>query len=366
MNSQPDLLYKLAFNFIPNIGAVHAKNLISYCGGIRQVFESNMRTLTKVPGIGEKRAKDILENDALVRAENELDKLSKKDIDIMFYLDETYPQRLRAYHDAPLLLYTRGQMDLNHHRIVSIVGTRKITEYGTIQCERLIDELSAYDCLILSGLAYGVDTCAHRKAVELGTPTVGVLGHGIDQLYPAANRKLASKMMDKGGLISEYPLGTKPDRENFPRRNRVIAGLADAVIVIESAAKGGSMITAEFANEYSKDVFAVPGRISDEFSVGCNHLIKTHKAHLCTSAADIAYINRWDSEAAPRQMTLALELESNEQQVYDLVKTNPNIHLDTLFYKSKIPLADLTSLLLNLEFKGILKSLPGKKYILTH
>lgn len=364
MNDQ-DLLYKLAFTFIPNIGAVTAKNLISYCGGLEQVFRANKRKLINTPGIGESKAHDILTSNALQKAEAELKAIEGKDIKLVFYLDDNYPANLKHYPDSPIILYTKGIADMNAPRLVAIVGTRKVTSYGELQCEKLVEDLQQYNCTIVSGLAYGVDTIAHRQAVACDMPTLGVLGNGMNTFYPAVNRKLAQKMLERGGLISEYPMDTKPDRENFPRRNRVIAGMSDVVVVIESARKGGSMITAEFANSYNKDVFAYPGRTNDEFSEGCNHLIKAHKAHLCTSAEDIAYIMRWDKKAEPRQLKLLIDLTEDEQELYQLIRDNPNIGLDTLHYKSKKPLANISTMLLNMEFNGIIKSLPGKKYILS-
>ncbi len=364
--SDQQLLYKLAFNFIPNIGAVLAKNLISYCGGMEEVFRANKRTLLTVPGVGEKKAQDILNCDALGKAENELKSLKNKDINLIFYLDENYPEKLKHYPDSPILLYAKGDMDLNAQRMVAIVGTRKVTSYGIMECERLVEELMQYNCTIVSGLAYGVDTTAHRKAVQLGIPTIGVLGNGMNGIYPATNRKLATSMLPNGGVLSEYPMDTPPDRENFPKRNRVIAGLSDVILVIESARKGGSMITAEYANNYNKDVFAIPGRSNDEFSEGCNHLIKAHKAHLCTSAEDISYIMRWDKPEGGKQLQLIIELDPEEEPIVVLIKNNPNIGLDSLHYQSKVPLSNLTAILLNLEFKGVIKSLPGKKYILSH
>ena len=360
-------LEKLALNFIPNIGAVTVKNLISYCGGIEYVFTAKKSKLKSIPGIGEIRANDIINgmNKALKSAESELNKLEGKGIKVVFYLDDEYPYKLKQYDDAPLTLYTKGEINLNAPRVVAIVGTRKITSYGIIECEKLISGLQAYDCTIISGLAYGVDTIAHRKSVELGMPTIGVLGNGINKIYPATNKSLATKMLYNGGLISEYPLDTKPDRENFPKRNRVIAGMSDVVVIIESAEKGGSIITAEYANEYNKDVFAIPGRTGDEMSEGCNNLIKHHKAHLCTSAEDIAYIMRWDKAALGVQMELVMDLDEDETRLINLIKAEPKIGLDSLHYKTKIPLALLTTTLLNLEFKGLVKPLPGKKYILA-
>ncbi len=363
--SDQQLLYKLAFTFIPNIGAVTAKNLISYCGGMEQVFRASKRKLSKTPGVGESRANEILNSNALEQAEKELKAIEGRDIKLVFYLDEDYPTNLKHYPDSPILLYTKGVADMNAPRMVAIVGTRKVTPYGEIQCENLVEGLHQYNCTIVSGLAYGVDTVAHRQAVECKLPTLGVLGNGMNMLYPAKNKKLAVKMLEQGGIITEYAMDTQPDRENFPKRNRVIAGMADVVVVIESARKGGSMITAEYANSYNKDVFAYPGRTNDEFSEGCNHLIKSHKAHLCTSAEDIAYIMRWDKTAEPRQMELIIELSEDEQKILELIKTNPNIGLDSLHYKSTFPLANITTMLLNMEFKGLVKSLPGKKYILS-
>ena len=360
-------LEKLALNFIPNIGAVTVKNLISYCGGLENVFIAKKSKLKSIPGIGEIRANDIVNGmkKALKSAEEELKKLAGKDIRVVFYLDEDYPYKLKQYDDAPLTLYVRGALELNAPRVVAIVGTRKITPYGIIECEKLISGLKAYDCTIISGLAYGVDTVAHRKSVELGIPTIGVLGNGINRIYPSTNRSLATKMLDNGGLISEYPMDAKPDRENFPRRNRVIAGMSDVVVIIESAKKGDSIITAEYANDYNKDVFAVPGRTGDELSEGCNNLIKHHKAHLCTSAEDIAYIMRWDKSAPGVQMEMIIDLDEDETKLMRIIKQEPKIGLDSLHYKTKIPLALLTTTLLNLEFKGIVKPLPGKKYILA-
>jgi DNA processing protein len=360
-------LEKLALNFIPNIGAVTARNLISYCGGLKEVFTAKKSRLTSIPGIGESKANDVVNGlqKALKIAEAELQKLDGKDIRILFYLDEGYPTKLKHYQDAPLTLYARGDMQLDATRCVAIVGTRKITSYGIVECEKLVEGLAAYNCTIISGLAYGVDTIAHRKAVELGIPTIGVLGNGINRIYPSTNKSLATKMQSKGGILSEYAMDMQPKRENFPRRNRVIAGMSDVVVIVESAAKGGSIITAEYANEYNKDVFAIPGRVGDEMSEGCNNLIKHHKAHLCTSAEDIADIMRWDRATEGVQMQLVMDLDEDERKLMQYIKEEPNIGLDSLHYKTKIPLALLTTTLLTLEFKGIVKPLPGKKYILA-
>ena len=363
--SNDKLIYKLALSFIPNIGCIHAKNLVSYCGGIEKVFSIKKKEILKIPGIGEKKAEDIVNNNALKIAETELKKLENKDISLLFYLDEEYPSRLKNYPDSPLLLYKKGNANINPDRTVAIIGTRNADAYGTTQCEKLIEELTPYHCTIISGLAYGIDTCAHRKSVELDVPNIGILGTGIDSIYPSTNNKLAEAVIKNGALLSEFQLGTKPDRENFPQRNRIIAAMSDVIVVIQSAIKGGSIITAEYANNYNKDVFAIPGKVTDEMSMGCNHLIKTHKAHLCTSAKDIAYIMRWDQRSAPKQMELYPDLNDKEESLFKLIKDKKEIGMESLLYISTFSISELSSLLLNLEFKGLVKSLPGKKYILA-
>ncbi len=363
--SEEQYLHLLALNFVPNIGSVMAKTLISYCGGIKEVFNTPQKELIKIPTIGQKRANDILSSDTLKQAEEELKHISSNGIKMVSYLDDDYPHRLKHYPDAPLILFYKGEVDFNVNRTVAIVGTRKITSYGTIQCEKLVQELIDYNVTIVSGLAYGVDTCAHRKALELNIPTIGVLGNGLANVYPASNRKIAQQMTQNGGLVSELKYYAKPDRENFPMRNRIIAGMSDVVVVIESGASGGSMITAEIANNYNKDVFAIPGKLGDDYSKGCNQLIKIHKAHLLTSAKDIEYIMRWDQSAIPKQLPLIIDLDDDERQVVNILRENGSLGLDKLHYSSEIPLFKLTSILLTLEFKGLLKSLPGKKYILT-
>lgn len=361
--NEANLIFKLAFNFIPNIGAVNAKNLISYCGGIEEVFKAKKSFLLKIPGIGEKRVLDIIQSDALRLAENELKVIEKKDISIKFYLDKSYPSRLKEYADSPLILYWKGKEIDPNLKTVAIIGTRRPSPYGIAQCEKLVESLKEFNVVIYSGLAYGIDSIAHRKAVEIGCPTYGILGNGMNSIYPSSNRKLAQRMLEYGGIISEFPMDTKPDRENFPKRNRIIAGMADVVIVVESDIKGGSIITAEIANEYNKDIFAVPGRLGDQMSSGCNHLIKTHKAHLLTSVKDIAYIMRWASEPKTQQLELNINLLPDETLLLDFIRSSPQISIDTLLYKSKLNLSRLSAMLLNLEFKGLIKSLPGKNYI---
>lgn len=361
-----DILYKIAITQIPKVGAVTAKNLVSYCGGVAAVFQTSRRELMRVPGVGERIADNILRGDYLERAEQELNFIEKNDIQPIFYLDAAYPERLRHYNDSPIMLYCRGDLDLNAKRTVGIVGTRMPSPQGVAICEELVERLKPYGATIISGLAYGIDIAAHRKSVEQGISTIGILGHGLQTIYPPSHRSIAERMMVNGGVITEFPSDTKPDRENFPMRNRIIAGLCDAIIVVETAKKGGSMITAHMANEYNKDVFAVPGRLKDKNSLGCNHLIKTHKALLLESAADIAYILRWEEldQQKEIQQQLFVELSDAEKIIVNLLNQSEEASIDKLLVETKIVGSELASLLLNLEFKGVVKSLPGKRYTL--
>ena len=362
-----NLLHHIALTLIPDVGPKTAKLLVSYCGSAQAVFKAKKRTLAKIPQIGQKVVNNIADHsDAYDKAEREirfLEKINARAID--FYSDD-YPKRLKHFEASPLVLYARGDMDLNASRTVAIIGTRNPSEQGKIQCEKLIEDLKPYDVQIISGLAYGIDTSAHNTAVDCKMPTIGVMGHGLDRIYPAANKKLAARMIENGGLVTEFPTETKPDRENFPMRNRIIAGLSDVVVVVESKKRGGSIITVEFANAYHKDVFAIPGRINDPLSEGCNRLIKQHKAHLLEGADDIGYIMRWDEydQAKTVQKSLFIEYSPEESMVMDVFKEVEEVTIDELNYKVKSTPSQLAAMLLNLEFKGAIRSLPGKKYIL--
>lgn len=302
--------------------------------------------------------------DILRRAEQEVEFIERNGIQPLFFQDPDYPRRLLQCDDSPLMLYYKGCAKLNAEKVVAIVGTRNITDYGKESCSRLVNDLVDEQVLVVSGLAYGVDTVAHRTAVKAGIPTVGVLGNGLQQIYPAANKKLASEMLANGGLISECLSGTLPDRENFPRRNRIIAGMSDAVVVIESALKGGSLITADLANSYSRDVFAYPGKVTDLYSQGCNYLIRTNRAHLMEKADSLRYVMRWERLKSPeeRQTTIFREFSDEEKRVMDCFGDKNTITLDDIIVGTELPTTKLASLLLNLEFDGILLALPGKRY----
>jgi len=360
-----NLLYKLALSFIPGIGSVTAKTLVSYLGGVKQVFEAGKRELSRIPGIGRARSNEIVSGHAMRQAERSLKLIEKNNSQALFYLDKDYPLRLKNYVSSPLILYVKGNADLNAERMVGIVGTRNPSAEGNHNCEHIVDRLKDYNCSVISGLAYGIDSVAHSRSLQQGIPTIAVLGSGLDRIYPQINKGLSERILGNGSLISEFPFGTKPDRENFPKRNRIIAAFSDALIVVESAAKGGSIITAEYANAFSKDVFALPGRLSDPKSEGCNHLIKTHKAHMFQKIEDLAYICRWDQIPVQQKLSFFADLDENEKELVDLIRKNSPAGIDFLLEHSSVSLTVISSVLLNLELRGIIKSKAGKKYILA-
>ncbi|MBO9675790.1 MAG: DNA-processing protein DprA [Sphingobacteriaceae bacterium] len=361
-------LHKIALTFIKSIGPVTAKNLLAYCGSAENIFSAGKKQLLQIPGIGEKTIEAIRSSDALLRARQELDFIEKHGIEVLFFSDEKYPKRLKNCIDSPILLYAKGTVDFNHQRIISIVGTRNATSYGKNLCKELCEVLAPYNVLIVSGLAYGIDVTAHKECLANNIPTVGVLGHGLDRMYPKIHKTVAQKMVLNGGLLTEFPILTNPDRPNFPQRNRIIAGIADATIVVEASIKGGALITAEIANSYNKDVYAFPGRTTDVFSEGCNFLIKTNRAGLINHADDLIYYLGWDDEVKEKkkqaQTTLQLSLTPNEQRVVDALQRG-QLSIDELCIQLNMQQSKLAIVVLTLEMQGIIVSLPGKIYKLV-
>jgi DNA processing protein len=359
-----EYLHIIALTKTPKVGPVVGKTLISYCGGIEAVFSESKKNLLKIPGIGSLFVENFRPDNALKEAELEMEFILKNEIQMLSFLDSKYPKRLLNVESGPLILYYKGNAELNNHRVVSVVGTRKPSEYGKQLCEKIVEGLQPYQIMLVSGLAYGIDAIAHRKSVDVDIPTVGVLGHGLDRFYPADHKSLANRMIQHGGVITEFTSGTIPDRENFPMRNRIIAAMSDAIVVIESKRKGGSIITAEFGNDFNRDVFALPGPVTDERSEGCNKLIKQNKAHLIESAADIAYIMRWEEIDAHKviQQQLFVELTEDESKMISIIRDAKEITIDSLTYRMAMTPSDVSGMLLTLEFKGLLRSLPGKKY----
>ena len=362
MDTDASLIYKIAITKVPSIGPKTAKNLISYLGGLDNVFAASKKELQTVPGVGLKTADLILNKAYFEAAEKEVAYLAKHNIDTHFYLDDTYPKVLRNYEDQPVLLYTKGVVDFNHRRSVGVIGTRNATSRGTAFTEKLVADFAAADIHVISGLAHGIDGAAHKAACDNGLYNMAVLGHGIDTVYPAAHRGLAKRVEECGMLVTEFGIGVKPDRERFPMRNRIIAGLCDALLVIESKERGGSMVTVEFAENYNKDVFAVPGRTSDVYSKGCNKLIRRHKAGLIENIDDLLYFMNWDVEEGGHQSELFVELTEEEHKVVEVIRQHGEIEIDFLVKTLGITQSNLAPLLLNLELNNLVQALPGKKY----
>lgn len=362
--SEQQLIYQIGLTLIRGIGDINGKKLVAYCGSPEAVFNENTAALLKIPGIGKSTVNLLKSQQVLKQAESEIEFIQKFNIRPLFYTEPGYPARLLNCDDGPLMLYFKGKADVNAKRFISIVGTRRATNYGKSRCEEIIEELRSRDVVIVSGLAYGIDSCAHRKSLELGVNTIGVLGHGLDRIYPAQNRKLAEKMIEQGGLMTEFISNTKPDRENFPKRNRIVAGMVDAVLVIESDRKGGALITAEIANSYNRDVFAVPGRIGDDYSRGCHFLIKTNRAALVENGNDIAYFMGWEEKKIDQksQTELFVNLTDEQKLILKTIQEHKEIAIDQLTQKTKLSTSKVASSLLNLEFEGFVKSLPGKLY----
>ncbi|WP_347838671.1 DNA-processing protein DprA [uncultured Draconibacterium sp.] len=361
-----DLKYKLALSMLPGIGGILARNLVAYIGSPEGVFSQSAKALTKVPGIGQLYAKQIKNSNILPKAEKELEYIERNGIGVHFYTDATYPRRLKNCVDAPLIIYTRGNMNLDTERIISIVGTRNATAYGKSLVETLCSEFAArnYKIVIVSGLAYGIDIQAHRSALKHNLPTVGVVAHGHDILYPAIHKDTARKMLETGGIITDFPSGSKIDPSNFLKRNRIIAGLADATIVVESAKKGGALVTADIASSYNRDVFAFPGRSGDPYSKGCNQLIRRNGATLIEDIDDLEYFMGWEKgdKADAVQSSLFVDLNPEEQKVADLLKEKGELFIDQISAELQLPVSRVSAMMLNLEFKNVLTALPGKMY----
>ena len=368
MNSDEQLKYQIALTLLPGVGPVLAKNLVSYCGSVENIFKKKRANLERIPGIGADRAAAIVSHDVFERAEKEVAFVRKHKITTLFYTDKEYPLRLRNCDDAPPLLFLKGTCDLNAKRLVAIVGTRNSTAYGKEITEQLVADLAKYDAVIVSGLAYGIDILAHKAAVKHNLPTVGVMAHGLDRIYPAEHKPTAEKMVKNGGVLTEFPSKTNPDRENFPSRNRIVAGMVDAVIVVESALKGGALITADIANGYNREVFAIPGKANSTYSQGCNEYIRLNKAALAENAEHVAALMNWNAPQKTnqkKQLTIFRELNKEEKVLVDLLKEKGKIDIDTLMIQSGLPVHKVSTTLLNLEFDGMLKALPGKMFELV-
>lgn len=362
-------LYQIALTQINGVGDVLARALLGEVGDEEAVFRSSRKSLLAIKGFSTKLVDEILSSEVLRRAEDELAFVVKNNLKTFFINDSEYPHRLRDCYDAPIMLYYKGNVDFNAERVVSIVGTRNATNYGNNFCDTFLQELSKThpDTLILSGLAYGIDIQAHRCALKYNMPTIGILAHGLDRIYPSAHRQTAVEMTGHGGLLTEFVSNTEPERYNFVRRNRIVAGMADAIVVVESNEKGGSLITAEIGSSYCRDIFATPGRLNDPRSGGCNKLIANHKADLFLSTSHFLEQMGWDEKTQkkkkqPKQQDLFLNLNSEEQAIIDILVEDSSMHVDQLANKTGIPAYQLFSLLLDMELKGLIKNMPGNVY----
>lgn len=363
--TETDLLHLLALKNVSKIGDITAKKLISHCGSAEAVFKEKKRNLLNIDGIGTSTIGDLFGTFHFEEAEKELKFIKANDIDCLYFMDDNYPEKLKHCIDGPILLFQSGTVDLKKRRIISIVGTRKITTYGIAFCEQLVEQLAVFNPVIVSGFAYGTDITAQKAALKQNLQTIGCLAHGLNQIYPTVHKKYVADIEKNGGFMTEFWSTSNPDRENFLKRNRIIAGLSEATIVIESAEKGGSLVTADIANSYNRDVFAVPGRTTDSQSVGCNNLIKFQKAHVLSNPMDVPYILNWELEDKKKptiQKQLFVELDDQEKVIYNYLKTNDKQLLDIISIECQLPIFKVAGILLNMELKGVIRPLPGKLF----
>lgn len=361
------LHYQIAMTRLTGIGPVRARALLSKVPDPEELLTASDKKLGSITGLSQTIIRELGRGRALEDADAVIQHMEKNGIQTCFYTDPDFPRRLNTCPDGPLVLYSKGTFRYNHTRVVAIVGTRDATAYGKELCRALIESFQGRDITVVSGLALGIDSWAHHYCVEYGIPTIGVLGHGLDRIYPALNRALADQILHHGGLVTEFIPGTDPDRENFPKRNRIVAGLSDATIVVESRARGGSLITAQLANEYNRDVFAFPGNVSRATSAGCNDLIATQQAHLLSSPDSFLEMMGWNdiSKEQHIQRTVFSELSCTQQRIVEVLASVPVMPIDILSVKTSMPITTLHSELFQLEMDGIVRSLPGKSYTMA-
>ena len=363
---EEEILALLRLQKTSSIGDILAKKLIATVGNAADIFTENKNTLLKINGIGEYAVRNLLNNTQQKLAEKELQYINTHKIKYSYFLDDDYPKNLHNCIDAPILFFKTGSIDFSNKRIISVVGTRTMTNYGKSFCEKLIDELSPYNPIIVSGFAYGIDICAHTNAFKQNLQTIAILAHGLNHMYPKAHRKYSKQVNQHGGFITEFFHDETPLRENFLKRNRIVAGISDATIVVESASKGGSLVTADIANSYDRDVFAVPGRINDVMSKGCNDLIYRNKAHLLKSSMDLVKMLNWDISpiSLPKQIKLFEELPKEHQKVVDYLQKQQQV-IDVIALDLEMSVSNLATILLQLELKGIVKPIQGKIFKLS-
>lgn len=364
--SEVSLKHKIALGLIPRIGDINARKLVSHFGSVEAIFHEPYGNLIKIPGIGSGLARYICNRSYLDTAEREAEYITRNNIRTYFYLDNDYPFRLRQCDDSPVVFFFKGNCDLNTVKILSVVGTRNATIHGKELCEKIIRDLATGhpDLIIVSGLAYGIDIASHKAALTNNLQTIGVLAHGFNTIYPSLHASTAKAIVKQGGLLTDFISDALPERNNFLKRNRIIAGLSDATLIVESGIKGGALITADIANSYNRDVLAVPGRPGDQWSAGCNSLIRSNKAALAGCSDDIEFFLNWKSDKSkqPVQKTLFSELDDTEKKVYELIRKQGELTIDCICRSLEMPVYKLSALLLQMEFKGLLKCYPGNVY----
>lgn len=355
---------QIALTLLSGIGSRRARTILTYFSDLEAFFGQKQLNIANIPGIPADCITHQQRSAALEAADKICERLEKINASTVFYTDDNYPRRLKQCPDAPLLLYAKGNIHWNPTRVISVVGTRHATSYGKGLTRELIEGIAETGATVISGMAYGIDVAAHSAALEYRLPTIGVLGHGLHTIYPSDHRQVAREMISSGGLISEFAPGLKPEPAYFPMRNRIVAGMADATIVVESGSKGGSLITAHLANDYNRDVFAFPGDVNRELSAGCLQLIQQNKAHLITGSKDVLRFMNWEISGRKKevQRTLFQDLDEHESSLLTILSEKPLASLDVLSHLSGLPPSGVASVLLQLEFKGLIKPLPGKRY----
>lgn len=373
MSSEEEQIYSIALTMIPGVGHIGAKRLVEGMKSATNVFRFRKELSERLPDVGQRVVEALDCPQAIARAKQEYEFIQKNRIRCLTFHDEAYPSRLRECEDAPVVLFFKGNADLNSIHTLNMVGTRHATDYGTLICNSFLSDLKALcpDVLVVSGLAYGIDIHAHRGALVNDFPTIGVLAHGLDRIYPHVHRKTAVDMLENGGLLTEFLTGTPPDRHNFVSRNRIVAGMCDATIVVESAEKGGSLITAELAEGYHRDCFAFPGRMNDAYSKGCNQLIRDNKASLLLSAEDFVRVMGWNALSQPPkaeniQRSLFLDLSEEEQKIVQILQRHGNLQINTLVVEADVPVQKMNTILFELEMKGVIRVLVGGMYQLLN
>ncbi|MEI6265990.1 MAG: DNA-processing protein DprA [Sphingobacteriia bacterium] len=361
-----DLWHRIALTMVPSIGPVLQKKLLDHFSNAADIFKASKTTLCQIEGIGEWTATNIIGWNDYKRVDEEMNFIQKHGIQPLLIGERLYPQRLLNCYDAPTLLYYKGKALLNETRIISIIGTRTNSHYGRSVTEKLIEQLPS-NTLIISGLAFGIDAIAHRAALKYNQNTIGVLAHGLDNLYPRAHRSLAKEMIEQGGLLTEFNRNTTTDKYNFPRRNRIVAGMSDATVVIETAVKGGSMITADLAFHYNRELFAVPGKVNDPKSSGCLKLIQENKAILYSSPEHLLETLNWSVKKDPckKQLELFESLTLEEKKVVELLQKESAISMEDILIKTGFNAGNIAGIILNLELQQMIQIIPGKKIALA-